>query len=123
MRTPHPHLEPCSLVGMLTEPRAMDSGWCPDRRHFPPAIEAHVGATRQSRAMRSRAPRNLPRAPEPVATPNEHVDRTMSQKLPPQAQRWRTIIFTVPIIGVTSCMCTYSHLLAQTLTTEDSCLV
>ncbi|KAI0708563.1 hypothetical protein C8Q76DRAFT_745066 [Earliella scabrosa] len=26
----------------------------------------------------------------------------MSQKLPPQAQRWRTIIFTVPIIGVTS---------------------
>ncbi|KAI0719761.1 hypothetical protein C8T65DRAFT_736327 [Cerioporus squamosus] len=26
----------------------------------------------------------------------------MSSKLPPQAQRWRTIIFTVPIIGVTS---------------------
>ncbi|KAI0767608.1 hypothetical protein C8Q74DRAFT_1203325 [Fomes fomentarius] len=26
----------------------------------------------------------------------------MSSKLTPQAQRWRTILFTVPIIGVTS---------------------
>ncbi|RPD61812.1 hypothetical protein L226DRAFT_612208 [Lentinus tigrinus ALCF2SS1-7] len=26
----------------------------------------------------------------------------MSSKLPPQAQRWRTIIFTIPIIGATS---------------------
>ncbi|TBU57924.1 hypothetical protein BD310DRAFT_879968 [Dichomitus squalens] len=26
----------------------------------------------------------------------------MGSKLPPQAQRWRIIIFTLPIIGVTS---------------------
>ena len=29
----------------------------------------------------------------------------MAPKLTPQAQRWRTIIFTLPIMGVTSCTC------------------
>ncbi|KAI8989012.1 hypothetical protein BD414DRAFT_485704 [Trametes punicea] len=29
----------------------------------------------------------------------------MSSKLSPQARRWRVIIFTLPIIGATSCTC------------------
>ncbi|KAI0752597.1 hypothetical protein C8Q80DRAFT_1147183 [Daedaleopsis nitida] len=37
----------------------------------------------------------------------------MSSKLPPQAQRWRTIIFTVPIIGVTSFVLYKRHVLGE----------
>ncbi|KAH9848152.1 hypothetical protein C2E23DRAFT_712779, partial [Lenzites betulinus] len=37
----------------------------------------------------------------------------MSSKLTPQARRWRTIIFTLPIIGVTSFVLYKRHVLGQ----------
>lgn len=69
-------------------------------------ISLHPIGSRVSRGRHAPASHAFPRLPEsPHATST--ATQTMSSKLTPQAQRWRTILFTVPIIGVTSCACSY----------------
>ena len=62
-------------------------------------------ATRPSRAQSRLSQRSatcrVPTSPRTTSTSSN----AMSSKLPPQAQRWRTILFTIPIIGATSCTC------------------